>query len=183
MSFKYLIPSSIVFKCGTQTRVRYISITSIVQAIGQNLCSSLLGMHAYTGCDTVSAFAGRGKIGALWIVKEQRYFQEMFDLLGVEWEFSDNLFQMLQNFTCRMYSSRPGTNSINELRYRFFCSKRCNIESDQLPPCPKTWVKTWVKTYVCTFIRHCWKLSDVTSSRDKPYKTTHLTWLSYIKIN
>ena len=135
VSFKYLIPSSIVFKCGTQTRVRYISITSIVQAIGQNLCSSLLGMHAYTGCDTVSAFAGRGKIGALWIVKEQRYFQEMFDLLGVEWEFSDNLFQMLQNFTCRMYSSRPGTNSINELRYRLFCSKRGNIESGQLLPC------------------------------------------------
>ncbi|CAH3172715.1 unnamed protein product [Porites evermanni] len=35
----------------------------------------------------VSAFAGRGK--------EQRSFQEMFDLLGVEWEFSYNLFQML----------------------------------------------------------------------------------------
>ena len=135
VSFKHLIPSSIFFKCGTQTRVRYISITSIVQALGQNLCSSLLGMHAYTGCDTVSAFAGRGKIGALRIVKEQRSFQEMFDLLGVEWELSDDLFQMLQNFTCRMYSSRPGTNSINELRYRLFCSKRGNIESDQLPPC------------------------------------------------
>ena len=64
-SSTHLILSSLVFKCGTQTRVRYISITSIVQAIGQNLCSSLLGMHAYTGCDTVSAFAGRGKIGAL----------------------------------------------------------------------------------------------------------------------
>ena len=135
VSFKHLIPSSIFFKCGTQTRVRYIRSTSIVQALGQNLCSSLLGMHAYTGCDTVSAFAGRGKIGALRIVKEQRSFQEMFDLLGVEWELSDDLFQMLQNFTCRMYSSRPGTNSINELRYRLFCSKRGNIESDQLPPC------------------------------------------------
>ncbi|CAH3143072.1 unnamed protein product [Porites evermanni] len=106
-----------------------------ILSLGQNLCSSLLGMHAYTGCDTVSAFAGRGKIGALRIVKEQRSFQEMFDLLGVEWELSDDLFQMLQNFTCRMYSSRPGTNSINELRYRLFCSKRGNIESDQLPPC------------------------------------------------
>ena len=58
-------------------------------------------MYAYTGCDTVSAFAGRGK--------EQRSFQEMFDLLGVEWEFSHNLFQMLQNFTC------PGQDSIHEL--------------------------------------------------------------------
>ena len=74
VSLKHLIPSSICFKCGTQTRVR----------LGQNLCSSLLGMHAYTGCDTVTAFAGRGKIGALRIVKEQRSFQDMCDLLGVE---------------------------------------------------------------------------------------------------
>ena len=81
-----------------------------MQAIGPNLCNSLLGMHGYTGCDTLSAFAGRGKIGALRIVKEHRSVQEMFDLLGVEWELSDDLFQKLQDFTCRMYSSRPGTN-------------------------------------------------------------------------
>ena len=68
----------------------------------------------------------------------------MFDLSGVGWEFSDNLFQMLQNFTCRIYSSRPGTNSINELRYRLFCSKRCNIESDQLPPCAD-----WLYKHAC----------------------------------
>ena len=37
-----------------------MSITSIVQAIGQTLCISLLGVHDYSGCDTVSAFAGRG---------------------------------------------------------------------------------------------------------------------------
>ena len=37
-------------------------------------------MLAYTGCETVSAFAGRGKIGGLRIVKEQRSFQEMFDV-------------------------------------------------------------------------------------------------------
>ena len=45
-----------------------------MQAIGQDL-----GMHAYTGCGTVSAFAVRGKIGALRMVKEHKSFQEMFD--------------------------------------------------------------------------------------------------------
>ena len=91
-------------------------------------------VYAYTGCDTVSAFAGRGKIGALRIVKEQRSFHEIFNLLGVKWKLSDDLFQMLQNFTCRMYSSRPGTSNINELRSRLFCSLKGNTESDQLPP-------------------------------------------------
>jgi len=28
-----------------------------------NACRALLGMHAFTECDTVSALAGRGKLG------------------------------------------------------------------------------------------------------------------------
>ena len=59
-------------------------------------------MHAYTHCDTVSALAGRGKMGALRIVKNHKSFQEMFDLLGVEWVLSDHLFQKLQDFTCQV---------------------------------------------------------------------------------
>lgn len=121
-------------RCGTQTSVRYINIMSIVKAIGQNLCGSLLGMHAYAGYDTVSAFAGQGKNGALRIVKQHKSFQEMFDLLGLEWELSDDLFQKLQGFTCQLYNSHPGTNSFNELRCRMFCSRRGKIDSDQLPP-------------------------------------------------
>ena len=134
VSFQRLIPSSIFLKCGTQTRVRYINIKSIVKAMAQNLCS-LLGIHAYTGCVTVSAYAGREKIWALRILKEHKSFQEMFDLLGVELELSDDLVQKLQDFTCQLYISSPGTNSVNELRYRMFCSRRGNIEFDQLLPC------------------------------------------------
>lgn len=73
-----------------------------MQAIGQNLYGSLLGMHEYTGWDRVNAYAGRGKIGALRIVKEHKSFLGMFDLLGVEWELSDNLFQKRQDFTCQL---------------------------------------------------------------------------------
>ena len=33
------------------------------------MCATFLGMHAFTGCDTVRAFAGKGKIRALTILK------------------------------------------------------------------------------------------------------------------
>ena len=59
----------------------------------------------------------------------------MFKDLGMEWELSDDLFKKLQEFTCRLYCSRPGTSDINELRYRLFCAKKGNIDSVQLPPC------------------------------------------------
>ncbi|CAH1248853.1 Hypp8457 [Branchiostoma lanceolatum] len=135
LAFEHTLPTSIFFKCGTQTRIRYVSISSAARVIGQDLCSSLLGMHAFTGCDTVSAFSGRGKLGALRLVKQNRDFQEMFKLVGTEWELSDELFKKLQNFTCHMYTSRPGTSDVNEIRYRLFCAKRGSIDSIQLPPC------------------------------------------------
>ena len=55
MSFQRLIPSSIFLKCGTQTRVQYMNMTSIVKAIGENLCGSLLGMHAFNVCAVMAA--------------------------------------------------------------------------------------------------------------------------------
>lgn len=92
-------------------------------------------MHAFTGCDTVSAFARRGKISALRLAKQHTSYQEMFTQLGMEWVLSDMLFQSLQALTCRLYCSQPGTDNINELRYRIFCAKKRNIHSTQLTPC------------------------------------------------
>ncbi|XP_035674790.1 uncharacterized protein LOC118414705 [Branchiostoma floridae] len=135
LAFKQSIPASIFVKCGTHSRIKYVSITNAAQVWGQDICSSLLGMHAFTGCDSVSAFAGRGKLGALRLVKENRDFQEMFKLVGMDWELSNELFKKLEEFTCHMYSSRPGTSDVNELRYRLFCAKRGSIDSVQLPPC------------------------------------------------
>ena len=41
-------------KCGTKNRVRYIDINKLRHGLGDGVCNSLNGMHAYTGCDTVS---------------------------------------------------------------------------------------------------------------------------------
>jgi len=59
----------------------------------------------------------------------------MFKQLGMEWVLSDLLFQSLQEITCKLYCFQPGTDNINELRYRLFCVKKGNIDSAQLPPC------------------------------------------------
>ena len=55
--------------------------------------------YACFHCDTVSAFAVRGKITALRLVKQHTSYQEMFKQLGMEWVLSDMLFQSLQAFT------------------------------------------------------------------------------------
>ena len=45
-------------RSGTQTGTRYVSISSVVAAVGGELCKMPNDMHAFTGCDIVSAFAG-----------------------------------------------------------------------------------------------------------------------------
>ena len=56
-------------KCGTQNRTRLHQ--KIATAIGSELCEALIGLHAYTGFDTMSAFAGKGKLRALQILKKR----------------------------------------------------------------------------------------------------------------
>ena len=52
-------------KYGTKIRKRIIDINKVSSSVGISVCKALIGMHAFTGCDTVSAFAGKGKSKAL----------------------------------------------------------------------------------------------------------------------
>lgn len=58
-------PKPIFFsKCGSTTRTKFVDICGI----GEDVCRVLPGLHAFTGCDAVSALAERGKIGPLKMV-------------------------------------------------------------------------------------------------------------------
>lgn len=122
-------------KCGTKNRTRYLDITKLSHALGDSVCDALMGMHAFTGCDTVSAFAGRGKVTTLKQMQSTKKYQEAFSELGRSWELSVELFQMLQDITCHMYLPSTHTTSVNILRYQLFCARRGEVESSNLPPC------------------------------------------------
>ena len=62
LGFNKNIHCPIYQKCGTQNKTRFLDITKLGQSIWSGVSDALLGMHGFTGCDTVSAFAGRGKI-------------------------------------------------------------------------------------------------------------------------
>ena len=46
---------------GTGKNVCFIAIHEIVSSLSATTFSGLLAFHAFTGCDTVSSFSGRGK--------------------------------------------------------------------------------------------------------------------------
>ena len=82
LAFHKIIPCPIYRKRGTQNRTWFIDISKLGKALGEGICDSLIGLHAFTGCDTVSAFAGHGKLSALKLLKKNITFQATFSQLG-----------------------------------------------------------------------------------------------------
>ena len=81
-------------------------------------------MHSFTGCDTVSAFAGKGKTNALKLLTTSRNIQHMFFKLGEEWDLSPELMNKLEAFTCLLYAAKGASVKVNYLRYNLFCAKK-----------------------------------------------------------
>ena len=70
-------------------------------------------MHAFTGCDTVCAFAGKGKLKMLIHGKD---YQDTVLELGTEWDISSEHMDKLEAFTCLLYAPKASSTKVNELR-------------------------------------------------------------------
>ena len=75
LAFKSFITSSMFIKCCSQTRVKYLDVSRVVEQIEAITCKSLPGFHAFTGCDTVSAFQERRKVLVFRIMAQDQGFQ------------------------------------------------------------------------------------------------------------
>ncbi|XP_034023427.1 odorant receptor 131-2-like [Thalassophryne amazonica] len=67
-------------------------------------------------------------------LRRNETFCETFKKMGRDWTLSLELYEGLQEFTCKLYSSKSRITNISEMRYALFCAKK-GIESWQLPPC------------------------------------------------
>lgn len=132
LGFQKEITCPVYQKCWTQNRTRFVDISKLASSLGDSICDSLIGLHAFTGCDTVSAFAGRGKLNALKMMRKNSSHQVTFSQLGQSWNVSAELCQKIEQFTSRMYVANTSTRlALPALR----CTKRGEVESSQLPPC------------------------------------------------
>ena len=60
-TMSHSINAKMIFCIDTKQRMRYLDMTAIGQSLGEDVCKALPGMHALTGCDSTSAFVGKGK--------------------------------------------------------------------------------------------------------------------------
>eukprot|EP00117_Sycon_ciliatum_P011697 scpid10404/ scgid5699/ len=136
VAFSHSIPAPLYFMTGTGVKTRYILMNAISEKLGQAVCDALPGFHAFTGCDTTSAFAGRGKKGAFKLLcnnsPESAAARLAFSTLGAAFTpLATDVIDALEKFVCIMYNTT--CSRVNDARYQLFCTR--SLQSNQLPPC------------------------------------------------
>ena len=93
---------------------------------------ALIGIHAITGCDTITAFSGKGKWkGVQLLHRSDRYVQAMASI-GDEWVVSEEAFKATEALVCQLY--RKKCDSVDALRYQIHCARGGKVEPEALPP-------------------------------------------------
>jgi hypothetical protein len=138
------IKQNIFFDTGNGNKRRLLDVKGII-ASNQDICHVLPAFHAFSGCDTTSAFVRRGKAGPLKALKKSSDFKGVFSALRKSASVSNDLHVALEKFVCTMYG-KPNYTDINKLRYdlfteRFQSKSQCvlsnydGIDLSLLPPC------------------------------------------------
>ena len=92
LSHHMTITANLFFLTGVKNSRQIIDVTKVADYIFDTLkacdvtkevlMKSLTGFHSFTGCDTISAFAGRGKVKPLKLVLSNATYVQAFAKLG-----------------------------------------------------------------------------------------------------
>ncbi|GFO29164.1 hypothetical protein PoB_005566900 [Plakobranchus ocellatus] len=78
LSFSDAISKQLIFDTGSGNNIRQLNITDLAATMSKRLLDAIVGLHAFTGCDSTSCFAGKGKLKARKCFKEIKIFQIQF---------------------------------------------------------------------------------------------------------
>ena len=111
-------------------RTRLIDLSLMSQHLG-TVRDSLLGFHALTGCDSTSAFYGRGNKAGYKLLHYTLH-RSFLANVGEQFSFNETLVTRCEKFVYAL-RRKDGSASVNDLRYTLFSLKACH--TNQLPPC------------------------------------------------
>jgi hypothetical protein len=157
------ITNTVLFDTGVGNKRRLLNITDLASTLGVDLCQALVGFHAFTGCDTTSAFLRKGKAKPLKLLQGNRKFCDSFQMFGRNPAVSERITNMLENFVCAMYG-RPSYDDVDQLRHDLIIERytaNSGLLSDMegtdlcyLPPCKTTLQKHIERSNYQAYIWH-----------------------------
>ena len=132
LSVHLLIDAELFFLTGVKFLRKIIDVDKISDYTYEDLNSceiskdivmkSLKGFHSFTGCDTISAFVGRGKVKPIKLMLKDIKYIKMFSRLGANTNISTEILHSLTEFVCHMYGWKR-YDSVDEYHYRMYCQR------------------------------------------------------------
>ena len=120
---------------GTRNSTQMIHVNTVCAALGKKVSRGIPFFHALTGCDTTSAFKGKGKKSAWQTWKGLPAITPVFEHLSQnpfeEIEQASTKFKKLQKFVVHMYSKNVEASTVNEGRKLIFAN---NKNMEKIPP-------------------------------------------------
>ena len=125
LGFARSLTFELFIKTGVKDKNRIISISQIIDKLkgtydfqeSEIIIQSINEFHAFTRCDTTSAFWRKGKVHPLHLMLKNAEFMTTFAELGNNWEIDEiSLLSKIEVFVCAMYGC-TSCNSVNKLRY------------------------------------------------------------------
>ena len=135
--FNEINPDELGLALGTKSYFRYIPIHKVVNGMDPRTCTVLPVFHAFTGCDTVSSFGGRGKKTAWNTWQVFPVATPAFErLLLVEDCISGSVMSVLERFVVLLCDRTSDMLTVNDARKRLLTQKSRSLEN--IPPTLKT---------------------------------------------
>ena len=135
------ISAELFMKTGVKSKTRIVSLEGIKDSLKtryevtdvNQASKALLGLHGFTGCDTISSFAGKGKVKPVKTMMKNQTYIDLFASFGVTPELSEVQFTEIQKFVCDLYGHQD--DNTNTVRYKMYAAKHGHLDPKSIPPC------------------------------------------------
>lgn len=121
------ISSNLFVETGVGDRKRILDIKAIASSLSDIKVNSIIGFHAFTGCDTTSCFYGKGKQKCWQCLNTNISFQHAIGCIGDSECFDAST---VEEFVCSLYGSSK--KRCNEARVELF--QQGKFAEELLPP-------------------------------------------------
>ena len=113
---------------------KVIPVHDVVAVLGKEICSGLLFFHAFSGCDTVSAFRNKGKksLYNTWRNIDTEVGSVFTKLSNCPDHVEDIDIEAIEKFVVSTYNKHSQTSKVNEARLDLFAHK--NRPYHTIPP-------------------------------------------------
>ncbi|GFN98857.1 hypothetical protein PoB_002536300 [Plakobranchus ocellatus] len=82
LSFSDAISKPLIFDTSSGNNRRQLNITDLAATMSKQLRDAIISLHAFTGCDSTSCFAGKDKLKALKMLQGDQDHQDTFSRIG-----------------------------------------------------------------------------------------------------